>query len=191
MGVWFFAGLLTGADGQTYAFARFNQDGSLDTIFHPTIRGGFQLNGNDIAVGTGWNYFVTGGFSEISGFARPSVARLLADSTRARAFLFVGAGAVTNEDAGSIQVQVRRLGDSSGPLSVSLASTDGTAVAGSDYAPIDVKLNFRPRETLKTVVVPLIADHTGEPDRNFSLSLSRAAARRVSWPLDQLAVGAR
>jgi len=60
-----------------------------------------------------------------------------------------------------------------GLLSVSLASPDGTAVAGSDYAPIDVKLNFRPRETLKTVVVPLICRPHGEPDRNFSLSLSR------------------
>jgi len=55
-------------------------------------------------------YFVTGGSGVISGFARPSVARLL-PTVHALLLSFCRRRRGGRRDAGSIQVQVRRLGD--------------------------------------------------------------------------------
>jgi hypothetical protein len=58
------------------------------------------------------------------------------------------------------------------PTSVDYATTDGTAVAGSDYAFTTGTLVFEPGELSKTVAVAIVQDLLTEPDETFQLVLA-------------------
>lgn len=57
-------------------------------------------------------------------------------------------------------------------VTVSYATADGTATAGSDYLATSGTLTFAPGETQKTVAVTVYPDATSEPDETFYLNLS-------------------
>jgi Calx-beta domain/RTX calcium-binding nonapeptide repeat (4 copies) len=57
-------------------------------------------------------------------------------------------------------------------VSVSYATADGTATAGTDYTATKGTLVFASGETSKTVAVPIVGDTAGEPDETFTLTLS-------------------
>jgi hypothetical protein len=57
-------------------------------------------------------------------------------------------------------------------VSVTYATADGTATAGSDYTTTSGTLVFAPGETSKTIAVPIVGDTTVEPDESFTLTLS-------------------
>ena len=57
-------------------------------------------------------------------------------------------------------------------VTVAYATSDGTAVAGSDYTTTGGTLTFTPGETSKTVMVPVTADDVDEPDEIFTVTLS-------------------
>jgi sugar lactone lactonase YvrE len=71
---------------------------------------------------------------------------------------------------------------SSGPVSVSYATADGTAAAGTDYTTTSGTLAFAPGETSKTVSVPILDDLAGEPTEAFALNLSGAAGATIAKP---------
>jgi hypothetical protein len=56
-----------------------------------------------------------------------------------------------------------------GVMTVSYATADGTATAGSDYQAVSGTLTFNPGETSKDVVVPIIGDTLVEGDEVFFL----------------------
>ncbi len=60
------------------------------------------------------------------------------------------------------------------PVTVSYATADGTANAGSDFtaAPADSQLTFAPGEITKTITVEVIGDTAPEADKTFSVVLS-------------------
>ena len=79
------------------------------------------------------------------------------------------------ENAGNASVRVQRLGGSTGAVSVSYATRDGTALAGSDYTAASGTLNWADGDLAdKTVTIALTNDASVEPDENFSLLLSAA-----------------
>ena len=57
-------------------------------------------------------------------------------------------------------------------VTVSYATADGTATAGTDYTAAKGTLVFAPGETSKTVAVSIVGDTAGEPDETFMLTLS-------------------
>jgi serralysin len=57
-------------------------------------------------------------------------------------------------------------------VTVSYATADGTALAGSDYVPGSGRLTFAPGETAKYVAVAAAGDTTVEPDETFVLRLT-------------------
>ncbi len=57
-------------------------------------------------------------------------------------------------------------------VTVAYATSDGTAVTGSDYTTTGGTLTFTPGETSKTVMVPVTADDVDEPDETFTVTLS-------------------
>ncbi|HEX8492539.1 MAG TPA: Calx-beta domain-containing protein [Pyrinomonadaceae bacterium] len=78
-----------------------------------------------------------------------------------------------SEGAGAIQFTVTRTGDSSGAVSVSYATTDGTAAAGIDYTAATGTVTFAEGETTaKTVTIPIANDGLDEADEAFNLLLS-------------------
>ena len=71
------------------------------------------------------------------------------------------------------QVRVTRMGDVSGSFSVNFATSDGTAIAGSDYTATTGTLNFGPGELSKNVSIPILNDDLFENgNETFNLNLS-------------------
>lgn len=71
------------------------------------------------------------------------------------------------ENAGAAFVTVNRTGVTNTTVSVSFATSDGTAVAGLDYQFVSAVLTFAPGELAKVVSIPLINDTLGEPVEFF------------------------
>ena len=59
------------------------------------------------------------------------------------------------------------------PITVNVATADGTAIAGTDYFALPLTtLSFAPGVTSITVTIPVVGDTLDEPDETFSVNLS-------------------
>ncbi|HSL84209.1 MAG TPA: Calx-beta domain-containing protein, partial [Thermoanaerobaculia bacterium] len=73
------------------------------------------------------------------------------------------------------------------PISVSYATSDGSAVEGLDYLAVSGILSFAPGETSKAIAVPVLGDDLLEPDEEtFLVTLSEAVNAEI---LDGVGVG--
>jgi hypothetical protein len=87
---------------------------------------------------------------------------------------------VSNQ-SGFATVQIDRAGHGKQLKStdqVQLTMSNGSAVAGVDYAPVDQTLTFKPGQTVQTVIVPLLnsGKTTGEETANLTLTESASAS---------------
>ena len=65
-------------------------------------------------------------------------------------------------------------------VSVTYTTMDGTAVADADYTPVTGTLRFEPRETTKTIRVPVLLDTMTEQSETFTVELSNPNRATVS-----------
>lgn len=79
---------------------------------------------------------------------------------------------VVDEGATNLLVTVYRTNANTGPASVSLTSTNGSAIAGQDYGAVGGSLNFTNGESVKVVQVTIVNDLSVEGDEDFQLTLS-------------------
>ena len=86
---------------------------------------------------------------------------------------FASTNSMVSEDAGVAALTVVRTGGSSGAVSVSYRTTDGTALAGRDYVPVSGNLGFSDGETTKIIYVTVLDNHLLDPDHFLQLLLSR------------------
>ena len=103
-------------------------------------------------------------------------------------------GTITNDDAvptvsilDNAAVSEGALGISNAPFTVRLSNpsferitlavttSDGTAMAGTDYTALNTTLSFEPGETSKTVSVTIRGDNVDEPDETFFVNLAQPA----------------
>jgi uncharacterized delta-60 repeat protein len=71
-------------------------------------------------------------------------------------------------------VTVTRTGGSTGEVSVSFTTSDGSAVAGSDYQPVTATVVFPDGDdSPRRVLVPILQDTQGEGDESLNLALSQ------------------
>ncbi len=91
--------------------------------------------------------------------------------------LLAGDVSVAEGDAGvtSLTFEVALSQASDQEVTVEFTTTDGTAIAGSDYEAASGTLTFAPGETVKTITVAVRADATVERDETFSINLSSPA----------------
>ena len=68
----------------------------------------------------------------------------------------------------------------SGAVSVTYATADGSATAGSDYTARQGKLRFAPGETEKTIPVPVLDDAHDEGEETMQLRLSAASGAAIA-----------
>ena len=66
------------------------------------------------------------------------------------------------------------------PITVDVATVDGTATQPGDYDAVTTSLTFAPGETAKTVEVPIHGDLFVEPNETYTLELSNAVGAAVS-----------
>jgi hypothetical protein len=76
------------------------------------------------------------------------------------------------ENQGTATITVTRTGGSNVPVSVSYATSDGTATAGADYTATSGTLNFAIGETSKTFTIPILDDKLVEGNETVNLTLS-------------------
>jgi uncharacterized delta-60 repeat protein len=71
-------------------------------------------------------------------------------------------------------VEIVRSGGTSGAVTATLRTSDGTAVAGADYTPANVTVSFADGDdTPRFIEVPILFDAVIEPDETVNLSLSQ------------------
>jgi uncharacterized repeat protein (TIGR01451 family) len=87
---------------------------------------------------------------------------------------FGRAGYELMEDGGALTVTVALDPVSGRTVTVDCATSDGTAIGGSDYASRTATLVFTPGLTVQTFVVPIYDDELYEEDETLDLTLSAA-----------------
>ena len=86
-------------------------------------------------------------------------------------------GEDVDEDGGTASFRVVLSHASSQTVSVSVATSDGTATAGDDYRSVSRRVTFRRGYTIASVSVQIIDDATrGEPDETFTLTASNPSS---------------
>ena len=68
------------------------------------------------------------------------------------------------------------------PVQVNYAASNGTALAGSDYAATAGSLTFAPGQTTQTIAVPIMPDTIDELDETVLLTLSNASNATLGLP---------
>ncbi len=96
---------------------------------------------------------------------------------------------VVDEGAGQASFFVWLNRPSVNVVTVSYATADNTASAGSDYRAASGSLSFAPGEMVKTVVVDLYDDATPEDDESFQLVLSSPANATLIDSAAQATIG--
>ena len=82
------------------------------------------------------------------------------------------ADVTVTENAGTAGLTASLSGPSGKMVSVDYATSDGTALSGSDYEAVSGTLIFAPGETEKTISVPVIDDMEVESEESFTVGLS-------------------
>ena len=78
-----------------------------------------------------------------------------------------------DEAAGLAAVTITRVGGSNGAVAVTFTTSDGTALAGSDYNAVNQTVSFASGDAAnKTVTVPIIDDAVFEGSQTINLTLS-------------------
>ena len=85
---------------------------------------------------------------------------------------FSAATYTVSENAGPAVITISRTGASAGTATVQIATSNGTATAGSDYTAVTQTVTFNSGETSKTVNIPITDDLLNEPDETVNLTLS-------------------
>jgi sugar lactone lactonase YvrE len=96
--------------------------------------------------------------------------------------LFTSATYSVSENAGNAIVNVRRNGNTNGSSSVQYQTSDGTAIAGSNYTETHGDLTFGVGETNKNITIPIIDDTFFNGDKTFTVTLSNPSGATLSSP---------
>ena len=78
------------------------------------------------------------------------------------------------DSVGKLEFEVTMSGASEVEVTVDYATSDGTAVAGSDYTATGGTLTFTVGQVAKTIEVPVLQDGRPEEDETLTLALSKA-----------------
>ncbi len=156
------------------AIARLNADGSLDTTFDPSVGANGEVQ--QIELRPDGEIFVAGAFNGISNASRAQLA-LLYGVNKPGTVAFSASSYNVNEAGGSVQLMVQRTGGNTGAISVSYATADGTALAGTDYTPASGTLNWADGDVApKSLTVPILNPLVYGGSKNFSVSLGSPTA---------------
>lgn len=99
----------------------------------------------------------------------------LTDGDSAVQFGVAGVSVAESVASGNIVLSVTRTGTVSGPASVSYATADGAATAGSDYTAVSGTLNWGAGDAAaKSITVPILNDSVVEGSETFKVNLTSA-----------------
>jgi len=88
----------------------------------------------------------------------------------------------------TLSITASRLGDPNTTISASYTTSNGTAMAGSDYVATSGTVSFGPGETVKTITVTILDDSLIENSENFFVTLTDATNASIKTPGSQATV---
>ena len=113
------------------------------------------------------------------GSPQTATLTILDNDSAAGAFRFSTTAYSVNEGVRTATITVQRIGGSTGQVSVTYRTSNGTATAGSDYFATSGTLTFKSGQISKTFTVRLKNDTLVEGNETISLSLSNPAGGAV------------
>ncbi len=88
-----------------------------------------------------------------------------------------------HEDGAQVSITVRRVGGSTGAVSVDYSTADGSALSTLDYTPVMGTLTFADGEMSHSFTIPIIDDALLEGDESLSLHLGVVSGGALrGWP---------
>jgi Cadherin-like domain/Calx-beta domain/RTX calcium-binding nonapeptide repeat (4 copies) len=84
---------------------------------------------------------------------------------------FSSATYAINENDGTVQITLTRSGATTSQVSITVALTDGTANAPSDYNNTPITVTFDSGQTVQNIFIPLVDDTVFETNETFNLAL--------------------
>ena len=129
----------------------------------------------------GSQYFLEGGLDDLRVYDRGLSEEEILFLFNEPVFLqFDSATYVVDESTSTANINVTRTGGSYGPVSVVCTSSDGTAIAGSDYSSPSNTLNWGNGDVAaKTFTIAIIDDDSVESDETVDLYLSNPAGGAI------------
>lgn len=85
----------------------------------------------------------------------------------------------TADEGSAVSFTITRTGPTSTSQNISYATSNGTAVSGSDYGPSSGTATFAPGQTSQIINVPALSDQLSEGAETFTLNLSGATGGAV------------
>lgn len=105
-------------------------------------------------------------------FTAGEIRGQFASSLSATSVQFGATSYIVNENAGSVTVNVTRIGNTTNPVTINYATSNGTATQPNDYTNSSGSLQFAAGETVKSFVVPIVNDETIERPETINVVLS-------------------
>ncbi|MFO0808128.1 MAG: S8 family serine peptidase [Gemmataceae bacterium] len=149
---------LTDANASTNVFRYSATTGAFVDVFALGPPGNGQLGGNGMAFAHSGELYVTEGGPTLQPGS------------------YVARFAPTSFAAFTVSLDAA----SATPISVSFATANGTAVAGSDYTAASGTITFAPGETTRAVLVRTLDDALAEPTETFIVNLSNPVGATIS-----------
>ncbi|MFD7525004.1 FG-GAP-like repeat-containing protein [Paenibacillus chitinolyticus] len=161
--------ILSQTQTANFALIRGNGDGT----FQPSVGYAYPRNTPYLETGE----FNGDGRSDIvfagNGYSSTTVMVL---NSKPEGTLSLGSDKIeTPENGGAANVTIKRTGSGSGQAAVRIRTTDGTAVAGKDYAAVDDVIVLQDGETSKNYPIMILDNSVYEGDKTFKIRLSDPA----------------
>jgi len=93
-----------------------------------------------------------------------------------------------DENGGNANLTVTLSDVATGAVSVDVATTDLTAIDGSDYTATSSSVSFAAGETSKTVAIPILDDSLFESSESFEVSLTNASGAIIGTPTAEVTI---
>ncbi|HRK26831.1 MAG TPA: Calx-beta domain-containing protein, partial [Chitinophagales bacterium] len=87
-----------------------------------------------------------------------------------------------NENAGVATLQVCASASSTSPIVFTYTTSNGTAIAGTDYTAVSTTANIPAGQTCVNISIPIIDDILPEPTENFTVNLSNPTNATIADP---------
>ncbi|ESP03915.1 hypothetical protein LOTGIDRAFT_71451, partial [Lottia gigantea] len=101
----------------------------------------------------------------------PSELEALSEGGKKSVVEFTASSCSVLENEGSVRIGIRRFGNTSLNITVSVETIDGSAESNSDYVPFSGTVTFKSKEVLKEIFIKIIDDDVWEPDEFFFVKL--------------------
>jgi hypothetical protein len=127
---------------------------------------------------------LSGASGAAAGAPAAAIATIVDDESPPTGTLQLGASTYSvAENGSSLTITVTRVGGSSGAASINYATSNGTALAGSDYTSTSGTLNWAAADSAnKTFTIPILDDALVEGDEAFTVTLSGTTGAAAGTP---------